>query len=104
MILRYRFNLAVSRSLPYENRFHSIFQRPVYYGKVHLRQMPNPAAYGRSDTHKTEQYLSCKQNTHLAASQLEKGCKRSASLTLSMHSVANVQTAVPVSHSLHYSL
>lgn len=78
MILRYRFNLAVSRSLPCKNRFCSIFQRDVYYGKVHLRQMPNPAAYGRSDTHKMEQYLPCKQNTHLAAAQLEKGCKCSA--------------------------
>ena len=33
MILRYRFNLAVSRSLPYEIRFRFIFQRAVYYGK-----------------------------------------------------------------------
>lgn len=47
----------------------------------------------------------CKQNTHLAATQLEKGCKCSAEFyTLSMHSVRNVQTPAPVSHSLHYSL
>lgn len=39
----------------------------------------------------------CKQNTHLAAPQLEKGCKCSAeSYTLSMHSVRNVQTPAPL--------
>lgn len=57
MILRQRFSLAVSRSLPYEIRICSIFQRAVYYGKVNFRQMSNPAAYGRTDTPKMEQYL-----------------------------------------------
>lgn len=103
MILRYGFNLAVSRSLLYEIRFCSVFQRAVYYGKVHLRQMPNPAAYGRSDTHKMEQYLPHKQNTHLAAAQLEKGYICSAE-SYTWYGVVNVQTPVPVSHSLHYSL
>lgn len=80
MILQYRFNSAVLRSLLYVTRFHSFFCFPITVcgGKVPLRQMPNPAAFGRSDKHRKEQHLLHKQNTHLAAAQLKKGCKCSA--------------------------
>lgn len=80
------------------------FKRAVYYGKVHLRQMPKPAAYGRSDTHKMDQYLPRKQNTHLGATQLEKGCKCSTgSYTQCAFSGKHTDIS-PDSHSLHYDV
>lgn len=84
MILQYRFNSAVLRSLLYVIDFILFFFISLFFpitvccGNVHLRQMPNPAPCGRSDKHRKEQHLLHKQNTHLAAAQMKKGCKCSA--------------------------